>query len=435
MSPPSVTTGTQGVNERVASAWQGRHTLVVLCFLAAFICYIDRVNISVAALAMQEHFGWSDSLKGLVLSSFFVGYLLLQLPSGWLVTRYGGRLVLAGSLVWWSIFTALTPLLASLSITALLAGRIALGAGEAAAFPAAYHLLARWALPGERTRFVGTLISGVPAGTLFALVVTGWQVTRFGWESPFYTFGFAGILFATVWLWWVRDDPRSHPSLSPVERERYGTHEVSGPEQKQVPWRALLAQPAVWALIVNHFCTNWTLYVLLSWLPSFFRTTFQTSIFDAGLFSAAPWLSMFVMIHVSAWLSDALIARGVRATLVRKLMQTVGLLGASGFVLLALSAASAVSGLVFMCFALGASGFTQSGFACNHLDIAPRYAGALFSVTNTVGTIPGIAGVAITGFLVDATGSFRTPLALAAALNIGAVAVWLRWARAERLVD
>jgi ACS family sodium-dependent inorganic phosphate cotransporter len=71
--------------------WPRRYIVVGMCFLAAFVCYIDRVNISVAAIAMQEEFGWSETVKGLVLSAFFVGYMIFQVPSGWLASRHGGR--------------------------------------------------------------------------------------------------------------------------------------------------------------------------------------------------------------------------------------------------------------------------------------------------------------------------------------------------------
>ncbi|MCY3639770.1 MAG: MFS transporter, partial [Gammaproteobacteria bacterium] len=86
-----------------------RYTVVGLCFAAVFVCYIDRVNISVAAIAMQSEFGWSETTKGLVLSSFFVGYMLTQALAGWLADRFGGKLVLGVAVVWWSLFTVVTP--------------------------------------------------------------------------------------------------------------------------------------------------------------------------------------------------------------------------------------------------------------------------------------------------------------------------------------
>lgn len=128
----------------LTSAWPKRATLLVMCFVATFVCFLDRVNMSVAALAMQQEFGWSESTKGLVLASFFVGYLLFQIPGGWLANRYGGRHVMAIAIIWWSVFTILTPLAAFVSLPLLLLVRIGMGLGEGATFPAAYNLGARW---------------------------------------------------------------------------------------------------------------------------------------------------------------------------------------------------------------------------------------------------------------------------------------------------
>ncbi|HSB96361.1 MAG TPA: MFS transporter, partial [Spongiibacteraceae bacterium] len=140
--------------------WPKRYTLLALCFLAAFVCYIDRVNISVAVIAMQERFGWSETVKGLVLSSFFIGYMLFQIPSGYLANRFGGKWVLGIAVAWWSIFTIITPF-AALSLPLLIAARIGMGLGEAAMFPGAYNLFGRWIPPVERSRAVALLLSGV----------------------------------------------------------------------------------------------------------------------------------------------------------------------------------------------------------------------------------------------------------------------------------
>jgi ACS family sodium-dependent inorganic phosphate cotransporter len=198
--------------------WPKRLTLLFLCFAATFVCYIDRVNISVAAIAMQESFGWSETTKGLVLSSFFIGYMIFQVPSGWLASRHGGKLVMGLAIAWWSLFTILTPLAAAVSLPVLLLARIGMGLGEAATFPAGYYLGARWFPPGERSRFVAVLLSGVPAGTVFALLTTGWMVTHWGWQSVFYLFGVAGLVVTALWFALVHDSPAGHPRISTAER-------------------------------------------------------------------------------------------------------------------------------------------------------------------------------------------------------------------------
>jgi ACS family sodium-dependent inorganic phosphate cotransporter len=394
------------------------YAVVGLSFAAAFVCYIDRVNISVAILAMQDQFGWQAGVKGVVLSSFFVGYLLFQVPGGWLAKRFGGRLVLGAAVLWWSAFTVLTPAAALVSLPALVAARIGMGLGEGAMFPAAYGLFGQHVPADSRARAVALLLSGVPLGTLFALSTTGWLVTNYGWPSAFYLFGGAGLLWAAAWFGVIEKAPRA----------------VEEPGAAAVPWGPLLRSPAVWALIVNHFCSNWGLYLVLAWLPSFFRDAHHLSITNAGLFSAAPWLTMFVVINLGGWFADRLVRRGVEVTAVRKLMQVAGLAGSALFLWLAQGAATAEMALILMCSAMGALGLTWSGFGPNHMDIAPEYAGVLMGISNTAGTIPGVIGVALTGWLVQTTGTYTSAFLMAVAVNLFGAVIWLLFAQGRRIL-
>src|SRR4029453_13106799 len=125
-----------------------------------------------------------------------------------------------------------------------------------------------------------------------------------------------------------------------------------------VPWRLLFSKPAVWALVLNHFCSNWTLYVLLTWLPSYFSKVQHLPISTVGLFSAAPWLTMLVVTNIVANRADAMIRKGASVTFGGKLMQVIGLLGAAAFLLWVVNAESAMEALVLLCGALGALAFT-----------------------------------------------------------------------------
>ena len=423
------------MSQAIEAETSKRYTVVGMCFAAVFVCYIDRVNISVAAIAMQSEFGWSETTKGLVLSSFFVGYMLTQALAGWLADRFGGKLVLGVAVIWWSLFTVLTPWAAYSGFALLIAARIALGLGEAATFPASYGLFSRWVPAGERARSISLLASGVPIGTLFALITTGWIVTNYGWPAVFYWFGVAGIIWAAGWFLLIHDDPASHPRISRAELDRIGTKADASGQPLVFPWRAFLKLPAFWALLVNHFCFNVLLYVALAWLPSYFRDAQGLSLTGAGLYSAAPWLSMFALTNLAGWLADHLQRRGWRTVVVRKTMQTTGLVGGAVFLLMLQEVNSANVAVLLMCGALGLASFCVSGYATNHLDIAPKYAGALLGITNTVATIPGVVGVALTGWLVETTGSYDSVFVMVACVNLVGVAVWLLFAKAEQLVD
>lgn len=413
-----------------------RYVLVALCFGATFICYIDRVNISVAIIPMAEEFGWSGTTKGFVLSSFFIGYLAAMIPAGWLANRIGGKLLLGVALIGWSIFTVLTPLAAALSFSALITTRILMGIGESASFPAVYNLFSRWVPKEERSRAAAVNLAGVPLGTIFALSASGWLVTEFGWQSVFYAFGGAGILFALVWLALVHARPSAHPSISPAEHQRLAALEVeTGTEPAPIPWRQLLSHSAVWALIVNHFCSNWTLYLFLAWLPSYFRDVQGLSIAGSGLFAVGPWLAQFAGGNLSAYIADRWIAAGANVTRVRKIMQCGGLIGGASFLLIAAQATTPGVALFTLCTAMGIGGMCWAGFACNHLDIAPKHADVLFGISNVGGTIPGVFGVALTGLLVDLTGGYSATFLVAAGINVVGALVWLIWGTGQKIID
>ncbi|MFT4581962.1 MAG: ACS family sodium-dependent inorganic phosphate cotransporter [Gammaproteobacteria bacterium] len=417
--------------------WPRRYTLAGLCFFGTFICYIDRVNISLAAIAMQDQYGWSDTTKGYVLSSFFIGYMATQVAGGALANRLGGKLVLGFAVLWWSVFTILTPPAAAFSLGILIVTRILMGIGEGMAFPSMYNLFGRWIPAAEKSRVVAVTFSGISLGTLSALVLTGPIIERFGWPSVFYIFGVLGIVWFFFWQRLVTNTPQTHPTISAAELALIEAS--TGPAEKadHIPWKGLFSSLAIWAIIINHFCANWGFYVLLAWLPSYFKTAWGMSLTGAGLASAAPWLSMFIMTNVGAWIADAQIRRGISVTYVRKQQQTIGLVGAAIFLYLVrgLEPGQATLAIVYMCCSLGLLSFVLSGFATNHLDVAPRYADVLLGITNTAGTIPGIIGVFITGYLVEQTGSFDVAFALAAGIFIFGAAVFLLFATGKKLFD
>jgi ACS family sodium-dependent inorganic phosphate cotransporter len=331
--------------------------------------------------------------------------------------------VLGIAVLWWSAWTMLTPPAAMMSLTALIVARIALGLGEAAVFPASINLIGRWVPVEHRSRATAMLISAISLGTVFSLPVTGWLVREYGWHLPFYLFGAVGLVWYVAWFLYARDD-------SPQPEAKTAAN-----EQRTIPWGRLLSLPAVWAIIVGHFACNWSLYLLLAWLPSYFKTTFGVSLTSAGLLSAAPWLVSFVVANVVGAWADRLIRAGRSAEFVRKLMQTIGLVGGAASLLLLTRATTPATAVFLMCCATGAGAFCMSGFAPNCFDIAPRYADVIWGISNTVATLPGIIGVFITGWLVDSTGTFVAPFLLTAGISLFGAVFYLVFGSGRRLLD
>ena len=415
--------------------WPRRWLLAAGCFLAIFVCYVDRVNISFAILPMSAQYGWAKTTQGWVLSSFFIGYLGTQLLGGWLATRIGGRALLGFGVLWWSAFTFITPLAAELSFAALIAARIGMGLGEGVAFPSIYQLFGRWIPVRERARAAALNGSGMPLGTIAATVATPWLVQAHGWPSVFYVFGLLGLFWYAYWRATSSERPEDARGIHPAELALIRANTAAPAAHPAVPWGKILRSSAVWALVFNHFCSNWGFYLILSWLPRYFADAHGLDLVGAGYASLLPWLAMFALTNVGAQIADGLLARGHSVVFVRKLMQSVAFLS-SAAALLAIGQVHSVGlAIALMSAALGLGSFALSGYASNHLDIAPRYAGALMGLSNTAGTLPGVIGVAVTGYILEATGSWALVFGIAAGLYVAGTAVWLRYAKGETLFE
>ena len=134
--------------------WKTRYNIILLCCAATFVCYIDRVNISVAIIPMAQQYNWDLETQGIILSSFYVGYLIMQIMGGFLADRFGGKIVLGLGVLIWSLFTIATPWAALSGMIGLLIARIGMGLGEAVTFPAVYSLVTRWFPVHEKVKAV-----------------------------------------------------------------------------------------------------------------------------------------------------------------------------------------------------------------------------------------------------------------------------------------
>jgi MFS transporter, ACS family, solute carrier family 17 (sodium-dependent inorganic phosphate cotransporter), other len=412
-----------------------RDVVIGLSFLASCLAYTDRVNMSVAAVAMQQQFGWTQTEKGFVLSSFFIGYMASLFISGWLATRFGGRRVLGGAVLVWSVCTLLTPAAALTSMSALLAVRIAMGVGESAMYPASYELAGRWCPVNERARAIGRVLSGIPVGQIVGLVVTGWILGHYAWPAAFYAFGVLGLVWALVWFRSVSNDPATDPRITASERELLRSEGVPPQAAGVLTWRQILGSRPVLALASGHFASNWTLYVLLAWLPSYFREVLHLSITSAGLFSAGPWLTAIAVTNIAVPVADRLIAHGVSTTATRKWMQCTGLVVSAAFLLALQGVQSSTTALLLVCAATGALALTWCGYAPGIIDVAPRHSALVNGFSNTVGTIPGIVGVAITGWLLDVTGTYSAAFILTAAVSVSSAIFFAVSFNARPLID
>jgi len=415
--------------------WPRRYNVILLSTLAVFVCYIDRVNMSVAIIPMAADLDWGMQTQGMVLSSFFVGYLLLQIVGGLLADRFGGKLVLGVGVLLWSLFTILTPPAASIGLGLLLVTRILMGMGEAVTFPSIYSLYSRWVPITERSRAVGLANSGIPLGTIFALVVTPIIVQAWGWEWAFYLFGIVGVAWFVVWQRLVARSPETDEKMSNEEREFIKAGANSDPVKAGPPIRQFLKSLPVWAIIVAHFCNNWSLYVLLSWLPTFINKGLGVDYASVGWVTMIPHIASFIFLNVAGSIADRLVRSGMAIGKVRKLMQTIGCVGLSTALLIVGEVQSVWLAITIMTIGNALGAFVVGGFVVNHMDIAPKYAGTLMGITNTAGTIPGIIGVFVTGLILEFTGSWALVFQVTAGVTLFGLVFFLLFSSGKKIFD
>jgi len=410
--------------------WPQRFTVVTLLCLSVVILYMDRVNMSVVAPVLMHEFGWDPAVMGTVLSAFFVGYFLTQIPGGWLSDRWGTKGILGGAVAWWSLVTMLTPF-ATITST-MLAVRVALGLGEGMSPPCLYTTMARWFPASERSRVGAVLASGMYIGLAIAFPTAVWILTHLGWPWVFYLFGALGLVWSMIWYLLVTSNPEDHPRMSQGELEYILEGQHVTPKAEIIPWGRILHERAFWALLCAHFCTNWTWYTFLTWLPTYLVQARGFSLSEMGLYATFPYIAMMFFGNGSAWIADNMIRSGTSITLVRKLWQTVAFVGAAMCLFFLIHVASPMLAVLCITLGLGFLACFSPGMGINHLDLGPKYAGALVGMTNTAATIPGILAPIITGFIVKWTGDWNMVFYLAIGVMLVGTVIWDLFATGEK---
>ncbi|KAI0561993.1 Major Facilitator [Gracilaria domingensis] len=354
-----------------------RFRVVILCFISFIICNCDRINISVAILPMAKFYGWSQTTVGIIQSAFFWGYVLTQIPGGYLADKYGGKHVLAAGVIVWSAMTLVTPIAASSNLGLLLLARALLGVGEGVAMPAMNNIISKWVPEKERARSLSLTYSGMYLGSVIGLWLCPQFIVSFGWQSVFYIFGAFGFVWWFAWQGLTTSTPQLSSTISSEELQ-YIESGAPGVEKEvsDVPWRRLFSKKATWAIIVAHFCATWVCqitnrialimlgtgyFVLLIWLPTYFNRQLGFDLAASSFLSILPWLAMFLSANVGGLIADAMRSRGMSLTAVRKTMQSIGFLGPAFFLALVATTNTPSLAVFYMTSALALGSFSQSG--------------------------------------------------------------------------
>lgn len=402
-----------------------RWGIALLLGLGILVSYFDRVNLSVSKEALYGAFGISSVTFGFLSSTYNWPYMLLQLPSGLLLDRFGVRRVgIVGTFIWTLASFAAAS---SIGVVSLFGARILLGIGEAPTFPGTAKATAYWFPKDERSLATATFDSMAKFSSAVGIPLLGWVLLRFGWRENFALTGIISVVYLALFFAFYRN-PGADPKLSQAERE----YIHNGGAQPEDPVRAaagaplayLLGQRKVIGLALGYGSYNYVFYLLLTWLPAYLAEAQHLDLKSSFLYTAIPWLSATIAeLIVGGWLVDSLIQRGWNATRVRRTILVGGTSLGLGIFGVAYSH-SAPTAVFWITLAItGLSIAAPVGWSMPGL-IAPRESvGTISGIMNLSNQLSGIAAPIVTGFVVALTKNFEWAFLVASAyLLIGIIA-------------
>ena len=383
--------------------------LSLLLAAAVFINFIDRGNLATAAPVLGAELHLSATQIGILLSSFYWTYAVSQLGAGWLAERYPVQRVIAAGFALWCVSTILTGLASTFAT--LLVLRLFLGLGESVAFPCSSKMLAENVSVDRRGRANGAIAIGLALGPAFGTYVGGKILAHYGWRMLFFSLGAASLLWLVPWL--------AGPARALPLKRVDAAHEEASPSFLEI-----LGRREALGAGLGHFCANYIFYFVLSWLPYYLVEVRHYSIermatiggLTYAMHAVGAWCTGYV---VDRWIESGESPHRVYATtlVTSQVSSAVCLVGVllGGPMLLDLS-------LLAVGFTFGLASPTL--YAVGQLLAGPRAAGRWIGFQGAVGNLAGIAGPAITGFLVDRTGSFYSAFVLAIGFSLLGVLAW-----------
>lgn len=415
-----------------------RWFLIFWLFVLSAVSYLDRVNISIAGGSIVDAYHLTDVQLGKVFSALVAGYALFQTLGGYLADRFGPRRVLAGGVIWWGIFTAMTALVPpdiSGALILFVAVRFLLGAGEAVIYPAANQFVARWIPVRERGIANGWIFAGVGAGAGLTPPLITYLMIHYGWRSSFWVCSVIGFLAGAVWFIAARDTPAEHPRVSASELAAIQSGLAVAPTNPQssaaegdprrtlVSWTRVLRSKEVWAVSVSYFCYGYVAWIFFSWFYRYLAKVRGLDLKTSSFYSMLPFLAMLVCCLLGGTINDRLTKwkgpRLGRCGLAAFAMALAGVFIAFGSQVQGVRLASVV-----LAGGAGALYLSQSSFWSLTADIAGGFAGSVSGFMNMGGQIGGAVTGSLTPWIAARYGWTASFLVAAALCLVGALS-WL----------
>ncbi len=414
-----------------------RYWIVLFLFLLTTVNFADRATLSIVGTDLAQQFKLDPVAMGYLLSAFSWAYVICQIPGGWLLDRFGSKVIYGWSIALWSLFTLLQGFVGGLdpgsAVVMLFGLRFLLGVAESPSFPANARIVAAWFPTAERGMASAIFNSAQYFATVLFAPIMGWITHAFGWPPVFWFMGGMGLLLATIWPRLIRA-PREHPRANAAEVAHIARGgglvdmEQKGGKPGQAAGGPVLAQllgnRMLLGVYFGQYCITTLTWFFLTWFPIYLVKERGMSILQVGFVAMLPALCGFIGGIGGGAFSDWLLRQGRSLTVARKVPIVIGLLLSVSMVACNY-VQSQTAVILFMSLAFFGKGIGALGWAVIS-DTSPKtVTGLCGGLFNTFGNVAGITTPIAIGYILKATGSFNWALVYVSAHAVLAIISYL----------
>lgn len=412
--PQNATIDPQGVGRQ---RWM---RLIPVAMIVYIISFMDRTNISYAFAGIGQDFHVTKADQGMAAGIFFVGYVLLQIPGGWLAEHWSARKFVAIMIVFWGIMALACGFVHN--FTQLIIVRFFLGIAEGGIWPAILVLISHWFPVQERARAYAFWMANLAISSIITQPLSGWIISISDWRTLFIVEGALPFVIALpLWLAFIKDRPRDAAWCSPAERD-YIERSIAQDRAHEPPhagFRDIFRNLTIWKFVGVYFLIQVGFYGLNMWLPTLLKTLTHRGFGTVGLIAALPYLTAIVLLYANGWMAD----RNRRYAL--HVFLAVGMAAVSLAISVFVAPTSIVLSIAFICLAIGGALAYDGPFWAAASRVLPvALAGGAMGLINALGNLGGYFGPFLGGYLQDRTGSFvATAMLFAGALLLAGLLV------------
>ena len=395
-----------------------RWTIVLLLFLVYMINYLDRVALSLTVPMIEKDLMLNAEQFGMIFGSFFFGYALFNFIGGLATDKYGPTLVLGLAVGMWSLFCGLTAI--ATGFWSMLILRVLFGMAEGPICASANKAINGWFPKKQAATAMGFLSAGSPLGGAVAGPIIGYLALAFGWRPAFVIICSIGIVWMVVWFFIAADNPARSKRVSDDERALIEKLKEAQPGEEADLTQAAhglgyyLRQPIILVTAFAFFCYNYILFFFLSWFPAYLVQAHGLDIKSMSMTTMIPWIVGFVGLALGGWISDKIFNITGRLLLSRKIVLVVALLAAALCVALAGTVEGVTSAVLLMSISIFFLYITGAIYWAIIQDVVHKSrVGGISGFIHLVGSVSGIIGPIVTGFIVQHTGKFDSAFVLA----------------------